>query len=79
MGEAHSENHVRDAATAASCFRENEGSLEQANAVRTELPLSLIGTVALWSGWDRDLEVLHRCALVIKPERKYDGTVGSPP
>ncbi len=75
VGEAHSEEHdskkhVQDAATAAACFCENECSLEEANAVKkTERPLSLIGAIALWSEWDRDLEALHRCTLVIKPKR----------
>ena len=64
-GRAHSDTHVYDAATAATCFSLNERNLAQANAVTAERPLSLIGTVALWSGWTDDLAILHNSTLVI--------------
>lgn len=58
-GKAHSDTQVYDAATAATCFSLNESNLDQANAVTSERPLSLIGTAALWSGWTNDLAIPH--------------------
>jgi len=72
-GKAHSDTHVYDAATAATCFSLNESNLDQANAVTAERPLSLIGTAALWSGWADDLAVLHSPSLVIMPAEPYKG------
>ena len=72
-GTAHSDSHERDAATAANAFLVDEDRLDQANAVTAERPLSLIGAVALWSGWTYDLAILHRPTLVIKPIQSYQG------
>lgn len=76
-GKAHSDLHVYDAATAATCFSLNERNLDQANAVTAERPLSLIGTAALWSGWTNDLAVLHSPSLVIMPAEPFKGPLES--
>lgn len=73
---------IQDAATAAKEFLISEDDLGAANAVKTELPLSMIGAAALWSGWATEPAVLHQPALVIKPLRPHEGPVldpGSPP
>ena len=74
-GAAHSEQHLMDAATAVSFFHENETNLMDVNAVSAEKPLSLIWSVALWSGWVRDLEFMHKPTLVIKPKGPFRGSV----
>ena len=72
-GNAHSDTHVYDAATAATCFSLNENNLDQVNAVTAERPLSLIGSAALWSGWTNNVAALHSPSLVIMPAEPYKG------
>jgi len=74
-GGAHSDQHLRDAATAVVFFVDNEQSLQKANAVRVENTISLIGAVALWSGWTSDLHYLHRPTLVLKPNSAFEGEI----
>ncbi len=74
-GDAHGTSHAQDAATAAKEFLRQEQDLEAANDVTTSHPFSLIGAVALWSGWTSSLDVLHQPALVIKPTDPYEGPV----
>ena len=74
-GDAHSTEHTRDAATATVFFLENEKHLRNVNAVTTQLSFSLIHAVALWSGWSENLKELHGTALVLKPSRRYEGTI----
>ena len=75
-GPAHSTEHVRDAATASIAFAKAQGSLSAANAVSAATPISLIGAVAMWSGWTEDVDVLHHPTLVIKPNEPYTGPIG---
>ncbi len=72
---AHGTSHVQDAATAAMEFLRYEYALAAANAVTASRPLSLIGAVALWSGWTSSLDVLHEPTLVIKPKEPYRGPI----
>jgi len=74
-GDAHSDEHVRDAATAAMEFLAHEEALPDANAVTAEHPLSLVHAAALWSGWSEDTEGLHTPAVVIKPQAPYPGDI----
>ncbi len=74
-GPAHSTEHVRDAATAAIAFLGAEESLSAANAVCAENPMSLIGAVAIWSGWTENVDVLQQASLVIKPNEPYAGAI----
>jgi hypothetical protein len=76
-GRAHSEEHVRDAATAVMAFINEEQRLKKANAVTAEIRLSLIHAVALWSGWSTDIGGLHDDCLVIKPEHQYLGSINT--
>jgi hypothetical protein len=65
---------MRDAATAVVFFFENERKL--VNAVTVEKPISLIGAVALWSGWTNDLKYLHdKTTLVLKPNSIFEGDI----
>ena len=72
-GPAHGDEHLNDAATAAVFFSDNEQDLERASAVRADNVISLIGAVALWSGWTSDLSVIHEPTLVIKPRERFRG------
>jgi hypothetical protein len=73
-GSAHSEQHLIDAATTVDFFYRHEMYLEDARAkVYAEKPLSLIGCVALWSGWVSDSKILHESTLVIKPKEPFRG------
>lgn len=74
-GPAHSEMHIRDAATAAVEFMRNESHLCVINAVEAQSPISLLSAAALWSGWTDDVSLLHRPCLVIKPSRAFDGVI----
>jgi hypothetical protein len=75
-GAAHSEQHLMDAATAVHFFWRHETNLEEAREpVSAEKPLSLIGSVALWSGWVSDLEYIHEQTLVIRPKEPFRGNV----
>ncbi len=71
-GAAHRE-HARDAASAATYFLANEGSLEAVTAGQAETPISLIGAAALWSGWSQDLNLLHTGTLVLRPPVCFEG------
>lgn len=72
-GDAHSNSHERDAATAAVFFRDNANNLDAANAVTADNPLCLVHAAALWAGWADDLERLHQGCIVLRPRRAYDG------
>lgn len=79
-GTAHSKSgeqaHLKDAATAAMEFLCKEDQLMEANAVTAKNPFSLIGAVALWSGWTADIQMLrHEHTLVIKPMTPYEGPI----
>ena len=74
-GDAHGNDHVRDAATATMFFIDNEMRLEAVNAVTTQQSLSLIQAVALWAGWSTNVDRLHDSALVIKPSHRYEGRI----
>jgi hypothetical protein len=72
-GKAHSDDHTKDAATAADFFHCHEQKLEEIREVKAKCPISLIGAVALWSGWVRDLKFIHEPTLVIKPKEQFRG------
>jgi len=74
-GSAKGTSHVQDAATAAMVFLEHEHSLAAIKDVTADYPFSLIGAVALWSGWATDHSILHRSTVVIKPARPYQGKI----
>ena len=74
-GAAHSDQHQRDAATAAVFLFDNEDNLQKVNAVKVENRISLIGAVALWSGWTSDLAYLHKATLVLKPISVFEGKI----
>ena len=72
-GSAHSDDGIRDAATAARYFSENEPNLQGVNAISAENPLSLIGAAAIWSGWVDDTSYLHKPVLVLRPREPFLG------
>jgi hypothetical protein len=74
-GQAHSDEHLRDAATAAVTFLSSEQDLQEANAVGADNVISLIGAVALWSGWISDLRYLRKSTLVLKPTSVFEGEI----
>ncbi len=74
-GDAHSDSHIRDAATAAIGFLHNERNLAAATTVTTEHPLSLIAAAALWSGLTIDVGLLHDATAVIRPAAAYMGEI----
>lgn len=74
-GQSHSNDHLSDAATAVTCFLANELQLENANAIKAYLRISLIHAIALWSGWAKDINGLHDAVLVIKPNNQYRGKI----
>lgn len=74
---AHSDEDVRDAATAVDYFFKNERDLQKVNAVTAEDSISLIGAAALWSGWTSDLAYLHKTTLVLKPSSVFKGEIKS--
>lgn len=75
-GNAHSDEHVQDAATAVMYFLENGEGLGQVNAVHAEPRLSLIQAVGSWSGWSGQIDGLHQPVLVLKPNVPYQGQIG---
>jgi|SRR5215213_5402718 len=77
--EGHLNGHVADAATAARFFAEHEERLKEVSAVTAESPLSLIGAVALWSGWSTDLALLATPTVVLRPAVPYEGPIGEMP
>jgi len=76
-GNAHANDHMRDAATATMCFIDNEMRLEEVTAVTALEPFSLIQAVALWAGWSTQIDQLHSSVLVIKPDSRYEGVIES--
>lgn len=72
---AHSDQDMKDAATAVVFFFDNERNLQEVNAVRAENTISLIGAAALWSGWTSDLAYLHKTTLVLKPSSVFRGEI----
>ena len=74
---AHSESHLRDAATAVHEFLAVSEYLDEANAVTCERPLSLIAAAALWAGWWTDLSRLRLPCLVLRPSEAYSGEIDS--
>jgi hypothetical protein len=75
-GPAHGDTDLADAATAAAEFCVNEKSLDRANAVIAERPMSLIGAAALWSGWISDPAIIHQPTIVIKPSLQRHLRIG---
>jgi hypothetical protein len=65
-GSAKIRTHVDDARVAAATFRDSLPNPLTANAVEAQNPLSLVGTALLWSGWSRDVALLHEPRLLIK-------------
>jgi hypothetical protein len=72
-GNAHDEDHRRDAASAATYFLTHEENLSAKAACRADNPISLIGAAALWAGWSEDLSLLHDEVLVLKPPQAFEG------
>lgn len=76
---AHSEDHVRDAATAATAIEVGLAAARAAgNPVRVPAgtsPLSLAGLALLWSGWSTDVQLLSLDVLVVKPETPFQGSI----
>jgi hypothetical protein len=78
-GKAHSQEHSRDAATAAAAFMErlHSGRLV-ASDVDVKQPsrvLSIVGCTLLWARWSGDLRLLEEPVLVIRPDAPYSGTL----
>ena len=65
-GSAKGAKHVDDALIAAKTFRYALPDPPGADAVEADEPLSLIGSALLWSGWSKELAMLHKPCLVIK-------------
>jgi hypothetical protein len=76
-GNAHDDDHRRDAASAVAYFLEHEANLSDKSACRAEDPISLIGAAALWAGWSKDLSLLHAEVLVLKPHQAFEGELCS--
>lgn len=74
---AHSDTHMRDAATAVQYFLANMDNLVSVNAVTCDNPLSLVAASALWSGWLTDIQTLHSPCLVLRPTEPYTGQIES--
>lgn len=76
-GPAHSPTNdpIQDAATAANWFLTNEANLEAINAVTAKPRISLIGAVALWAGWSKDVAILHEPVLVVRPGQPFAGAI----
>lgn len=78
-GSSHTKNdHKRDAATAATFFRQQQDKLTTVAIVETVTaanPLSLFGAAVLWSGWSDEKEWLSRPLLVLKPSKPWDGEI----
>jgi hypothetical protein len=64
--EAKGTSHVGDATIAVECFADALPDPTTGNALAAELPLSLVGAAALWSGWSRDATLLHAPCLVLR-------------
>ena len=74
-GPAHADDHMRDAATAATYFLANENNLQGMNAVTANNPLSLFHTAAIWAGWITEVNQLNNQLLVLRPEAPYFGDI----
>lgn len=74
-GKAHSDTHLRDAATAAMAFVAAECDLVGATGVRTERLLSVIAAAALWSGLTSELALLRQATIVIRPDEPFRGHI----
>jgi hypothetical protein len=70
-GNAHGDNHLQDAATAAIAFVAAESDLKGATRVRAERPLSVIAAAALWSGLTSEVALMHEATIVISPEEPF--------
>jgi hypothetical protein len=72
---AHSDEHVRDAATAVHEFCKNERRLAEINAVTCFPRICLAHAAALWSGWSSDVSGLHNAMLVVRPNKVWRGSI----
>jgi hypothetical protein len=74
---AHSNEHIRDAATAAIGFQNGTpphfDSFEESTDV---LSLSLIGSVLLWNKLADDVSILARPPVVVRPTVPCNGEIG---
>ncbi len=66
-GDAKGASHCKDAAVAVREFRRVAPGVDDANAVKVPVALSLLGAALLRSGWTKDLRVLGQTCVVIKP------------
>jgi hypothetical protein len=77
-GNAHSTEHIRDAATAAAAFWErlSRGRLTSDVSIRPPVEvLSMVGCALLWTGYSENLGLLREPAVVIKPSEPYSGSL----
>jgi hypothetical protein len=74
-GDAHSDDHLFDAATAATYFLAHEDDLPRVNAVTASRPLSLFHASAIWAGWIADTKELSNQMLVLRPADAYRGAI----
>jgi hypothetical protein len=74
-GEGHSEDHLRDAATAAKYFLDHETSLLSVNAVSANVALSLFHAAGIWAGWLDEVQSLNKQLLVLRPPKPYLGAI----
>jgi hypothetical protein len=58
--------HVDDATIAVAAFSDALPDPTATSTITAERPLSLVGAVALWSGWLSDPGALHETPLVIR-------------
>jgi hypothetical protein len=72
---AHSNDDIRDAATAVNEFCENEERLTEINAVTCFPRICLAHAAALWSGWSSDMSSLHSAMLVVRPKEVWQRTI----
>ena len=78
-GDAHVQNghDHHDAATAAKYFVRYHDDPKFKSDVNTDHEcLSMIGAVAIWSGWTNDVEILKKKCLVFRPKKKIDRYLG---
>ncbi len=75
---AHSNDHRRDAATAADYFASHERNLQPQHALgENEQLLSLIAVAALWSKWTSNADDLETPTLVLCPQKPFVGDIGA--
>lgn len=71
-------NHIGDAATAAHLFHMEQKSLEKNSSVTTSHDcFSILGAVAIWSGWLKNKSALKKKCLVLRPTKRYKTKVPS--